>query len=112
MLWCTNECIFDGMELKLLNSFPGGLYQFSCPQQDRETCEVSERVYWQPLDGRIGLSMCVHQKDLHQELLSVRNSGHLGEGNGTPLHYFAWKIPWMEEPGGLQSMGLLGVGQD
>ena len=24
----------------------------------------------------------------------------------------AWKIPWMEEPGGLQSMGSLGVGQD
>ena len=23
----------------------------------------------------------------------------------------AWKIPWMEEPGRLQSMGLLGVGQ-
>ena len=22
----------------------------------------------------------------------------------------AWNIPWMEEPGGLQSMGLLGVG--
>ena len=29
------------------------------------------------------------------------------EGNGTPLQYFAWKIPWMEEPGGLQSMGSL-----
>ena len=24
----------------------------------------------------------------------------------------AWKIPWMEEPGGLQSMGSLGVGLD
>ena len=24
----------------------------------------------------------------------------------------AWKIPWMEEPGGLQSMGLRGVGHD
>ena len=23
---------------------------------------------------------------------------------------FAWKIPWMEEPGGLQSMGSLGSG--
>ena len=23
-----------------------------------------------------------------------------------------WKIPWMEEPGGLQSMGSLGVGHD
>ena len=24
----------------------------------------------------------------------------------------AWKIPWMEEAGGLQSMGSLGVGHD
>ena len=24
----------------------------------------------------------------------------------------AWKFPWTEEPGGLQSMGLLGVGHD
>ena len=24
----------------------------------------------------------------------------------------AWKIPWMEEPGGLQSMGLLRVRYD
>ena len=24
----------------------------------------------------------------------------------------AWKIPWMEEPGGLQSMGLLRVGHE
>ena len=24
----------------------------------------------------------------------------------------AWKIPWMEEPGGLQSMGSLRVGHD
>ena len=35
-----------------------------------------------------------------------------GEGNGTPLQYFAWKIPWMEEPGRLQSRGLLRVGHD
>ena len=31
-----------------------------------------------------------------------------GEGNGTPLQY-SWKIPWSEEPGGLQSMGSLRV---
>ena len=28
-----------------------------------------------------------------------------GEGNGKPLQYFSWKIPWMEEPGRLYSMG-------
>ena len=28
-----------------------------------------------------------------------------GEGNGNPLQFLAWKIPWTEEPSGLQSMG-------
>ena len=28
-----------------------------------------------------------------------------GEGNGNPLQFLAWKIPWTEEPGGLESMG-------
>ena len=35
-----------------------------------------------------------------------------GEGNCTPLQYSCWKIPWTEEPGRLQSMGLRRVGQD
>ena len=35
------------------------------------------------------------------------------EGNGNPLEYIlAWKIPWTEEPGGLQSMGLQRVKPD
>jgi len=35
-----------------------------------------------------------------------------GEGNGSPHHTLAWKIPWTEEPGRLQSMGLQRVGHD
>ena len=27
-----------------------------------------------------------------------------GEGNGNPLQYLTWRIPWTEEPGRLQSM--------
>ena len=27
-------------------------------------------------------------------------------GQGNPLHILAWRIPWTEEPGRLQSMGL------
>ena len=30
----------------------------------------------------------------------------------THSNTLAWKIPWMEEPGGLQSMGSLRVGHD
>jgi len=29
-----------------------------------------------------------------------------GAGNGYPLHILAWEIPWTEEPGGLQSVGV------
>ena len=36
----------------------------------------------------------------------------LGEGNGTHSGTLAWKIPWTEEPGGLQSMGSPRVGHD
>ena len=43
-------------------------------------------------------------------LISGRGLG--GAGNGTPLQYSCWKIPWTEEPGRLQSMGSLGVGHD
>ena len=35
-----------------------------------------------------------------------------GEGSGTPPQYSCLKIPWMEEPGRLQSMGSLRVGHD
>ena len=35
-----------------------------------------------------------------------------GGGNGNPLHTFAWRIPWMEEPGGSQSMGSQRVRHD
>ena len=30
----------------------------------------------------------------------------------THLSILAWKIPWTEEPGGLQSIGLQRVGRD
>ena len=35
-----------------------------------------------------------------------------GEGNGSHSSILAWKIPWTEEPGGLQSMGLQKVVHD
>ena len=35
-----------------------------------------------------------------------------GGGNGSPLQILAWRIPWTEEPGRLQSMGSQKVGHD
>ena len=38
------------------------------------------------------------------------SGGSPGGGNGNPLGNLAWKTPWTEDPGGLQSMGLQRVG--
>ena len=35
-----------------------------------------------------------------------------GKGNGKPLQYSCQEIPWMEEPGGLQSIELQRVGHN
>ena len=43
----------------------------------------------------------------------IPGSGRYPEkGNGYPLQYSCRKIPWTEEPGVLQSMGLQRVGHD
>ena len=57
-----------------------------------------------------------------QVKVSARNAGDLGSipGSGRSLEkemathssILAWRIPWMEEPGGLQSMGSQRVGHD
>ena len=36
----------------------------------------------------------------------------LEKGMATHSKFLAWRIPWTEEPGGLQSMGLYRVGHD
>ena len=36
----------------------------------------------------------------------------LEEGMATHSRILAWRIPWTEEPGGLQSLGSHGVGHD
>ena len=46
----------------------------------------------------------------------AKDSRHMAtprpEGMAPNSGTLACKIPWMEEPGGLQSMGSLGVGHD
>ena len=52
----------------------------------------------------IPVPLYCHTRDLISIIMFFR------EGNDTPHQYsFAWKIPWMEEPGRLQSMGSLRV---
>ena len=70
------------IQLKLKTGFPGSL-------DNKESACSAGDLGWIPGSGKLP-----------------------SEGKGYPLQYFAWKITWKEEPGGLQSMGLQRVEQD
>ena len=46
------------------------------------------------------------------QVLSLGWEDLLEEDMATPSSILAWRIPWTEEPGGLQSMGLQRVGHN
>ena len=61
-------------------------------------------------DGREPACQCrKHKRDV-SSIPGLRRSP--GGGHGNPLQCFAWRIPWTEEPGRLQSIGLHRVGHD
>ena len=43
---------------------------------------------------------------------SLSQEDPLGEGMATHSGILAWRIPWTEDPGGLQSIGSHRVGHD
>ena len=45
------------------------------------------------------------QETQEMQVLSLGREDTLGKGMVTHSSILAWKIPWTEEPGGLQSMG-------
>jgi len=56
-----------------------------------------------------GVRLCPNYKEVSLVLGLGRSPG--GE-NGTHSSILAWRIPWTEEPGGLQSKGSQRVGHD
>ena len=70
-----------------------------------------------PLMGIIGASLVAQAVKnlpavLETEVLSLGREDSLEKGIATHSSILAWRIPWAEEPCGLQSMGSQRVGQD
>ena len=69
----------------------------------------------QQLDDLVGLTPAPPESSRSPQALrsSLKATSPFDrEGNGTPSSTPAWQIPWMEEPGRLQSMGSLRVRHD
>ena len=48
----------------------------------------------------------VNAGDKAMQVRSLGGEDPLGEGMATHSSILAWRLPWIEEPGGLQSMGV------
>ena len=60
-----------------------------------------------------GGSAVKNQPAMHEmQAKSLGQEDPLEEGVATHSTILAWRIPWTEEPGGLPSMGLQGVGHN
>ena len=47
-----------------------------------------------------------------KQVRSLGQENHLEKGMATHSSILAWRISWVQEPGGLQSMGSQRVGHD
>ena len=91
---------------------------------NRETMEtVRDFIFWAPKSLQmVTAAMTLKDPGGSEVKASASNAGDPGsilgsgrspgEGNGNPLQYLAWRIPWMEKPSRLQSTGLQRVGHN
>ena len=84
-IWATREALYLCIKMNMCDIFSGGTV-----------------VKYLPVNAR----------DTRDEGLIPGPERSPGVGNGNPLQYSSLKIPWTEEPGGLQSMGSQRVRQD
>ena len=78
---------------------------------------IGRRFFTAELPGKWGFPGGASGKETACQCRRKRDEGSIpglgrspGVGNGNSI--LAWRIPWTEEPGGLQSMGLLRVGRN
>ena len=100
--------LFIKISLKWHNIYVIAVWIFSSCLLYLATCLSSFRTKELPL-----AQMVKNLPAVQETQVPFPESGRSPE-KGTATHYniLAWRIPWNEEPGGLQSMGLQGVRHD
>ena len=73
---------------------------------------VSYPLYWDFPGGASGKEPTCQRRRLDTWVQSLDQEDPLEKEIATHSSILAWEIPWTEEPGRLQSMGLQRVGHD
>ena len=92
---------------------PGGLLSMGSQRVRHDWSDLAAAA-WIHMDfsgGSMVENLPAHARDTDLGLIPGSRRSPRG-GNDNPFQYFCWKIPWTDEPGGLQSMGLQRVGHE
>ena len=96
----TTEQLHFHFSLSCIGEGNGNLLQYSCLENPRDS-----GAWWAAVYG-------VAQSRTRLKRLSSSSSSKTEKAMSAQSSTLAWKIPWMEEPGSLQSMETLRVGHD
>ena len=80
---------------------------------DRKESDRTERLslsFWNSPGGASGKELCLPMQETWVQFLGQEDP--LEKEMATLSSILAWRIPWIGEPGGLQSMELQRVGHD
>ena len=90
---------------------PGGghsnLLQYSCLENP-----MDRAVWWATVRGveKESHNLAIKKQIKERQVRSLGQKDPLEEGIATPSSILAWRIPWTEEPGRLQSTGVVKSG--
>ena len=75
-------------------------------------CNIIYIILWGFPSGSEGKNLPAMQEPQEMQIQSLGWEDHLEEDMATHSSVLAWRIPWTEEPGGLQSIGFQRVRHD
>ena len=99
---------FSGIGLKTDHQTGKGQFSMECYSVIKKNTFESVLMRWMNLEPIIHSEVSQKAKDKYCILMHICMQKVMAPHSSI----LAWKIPWMEEPGGLQSMGSLRVRQD
>ena len=73
---------------------------------------ISLKVIYASIGDAVVRNLPVNAEDTRDTRVQSLGQDHLEQEMATHFSILAWKIPWAEEPGGLQSIGSQRVRRD
>ena len=110
--WCANKCLKSGSSEEWTPLRCGACPFLWCTYFYHADLKATHMMSLGFSSGTSGKEPACQRRTRETQVWSLGQEDPLEEGMATHSSILAWRIPWKEEPGGLQSVGLQRVRND